>query len=108
MSPTRAEVRKLATELSKRLTDEGKLIEAGWVIFRGMTVPPDAPQVQIDEMRLAFMAGAQHLFASVMGILDPGEEPSDADIRRMDLINAELERVIRELELRYQRPEGSA
>lgn len=108
MSPARADVRKLATEVSKRLTDQGKLIEAGWVIFRGMTVPPDAPQIQIEEMRLAFMAGAQHLFFSIMGILDPGAEPTERDLKRMDLIDEELKRITRELELRYQRPEGSA
>jgi hypothetical protein len=37
-------------------------------------------------MQLAFMAGAEHVWSSVINMLDPGEEPTDADMRRMDLI----------------------
>jgi hypothetical protein len=82
--------RELLEALSKRLADEGKLIEAGWMTLRALALSPDASQVQIDEMRMAYMAGAQHLFASIMSVLDPGEEPTDADLRRMDLIEKEL------------------
>jgi len=102
------EVRKLAHELSKKLADDGKLIEAGWAILRGVAVAPDAPQVQIDEMRMAYMAGAQHLFSSMISIMDPGEEPTDADLNRMDLIHRELEAWRKEMELRTQRAEGRA
>jgi hypothetical protein len=42
-------------------------------------------------MRTAFMAGAEHLFSSVMNVLDPGQEPTADDLRRMDLIHTELE-----------------
>ncbi len=76
---------------AKELTDRGKLVEAGWVGFRIAVVSKDAPQVQLDEMQTAFFAGAQHLFAAIMGILEPGEEPTDADLGRMSLINRELE-----------------
>ena len=100
------EIRKAALDLSKRLADEGKLIEAGWVIMRGMIMPPDASQAQIDDMRMAYMAGAQHLFSSMISIMDPGEEPTDADLNRMDLINKELEGWRKEMELRMQRAEG--
>jgi hypothetical protein len=93
--------------LSKRFADEGKLIEAGWIGLQLAAVPPDAPQLQINEMRMAFMAGAQHLFASILTILDPGAEPSDADMRRMDLISKELEAFRNELELRVSRAQGS-
>lgn len=106
--PTKKEIQTLAHELSKRLSDQGRLIEAGWIGLRAMAVPPDAPEVQVNEMRYAFMAGAQHLFASIMGILDPGEEPTDADLRRLDLIHNELEAFRKEMELRHGRPEGSA
>ena len=97
-----------ADALAKRLIDEGKLIESGWVIFEGLTVPREAGQTQRREMRLAFMAGAQHVFASLMSVLDPGEEPTERDMRRMDSIHNELELVRKELELRYKRPEGTA
>lgn len=82
--------------LTRELTDNGKLIEAGWVGLRIAVDLIDAPSDQLREMRMAFFAGAQHLFGSIMGILDPGEEPTEADLRRMDLIDAELELFIRD------------
>ena len=94
--------------LSCKLADEGRLLEAGWVSLRMAVIPPNAPAIQIDEMRMAYMAGAQHLFASIMTILDPGEEPSEADLRKMDLIGAELDAFAEEMELRIRAPQGSA
>ncbi|MCR4297542.1 MAG: hypothetical protein NUV75_02130 [Gallionella sp.] len=82
--------KEMLEKLSRDLTDQGKLIEAGWIGLRIAVVPPEAPQVQLDEMRTAFFAGAQHLFASIMSILDPGVEPTDKDIERMTMIDAEL------------------
>ena len=79
-----------ALELTKDLTDKGKLIEAGFAAFAHFVIPKDAPAIQVSEMRLAFMAGADHLFSSIISIMDAGEEPTDADLQRMDLINAEL------------------
>ena len=78
--------------LSHQLTDEGKLIEAGWVSLKLAVIPSDAPRVQLDEMRMAFFAGAQHLFSSIMTILEPGAEPTDTDMGRMDQISKELEK----------------
>jgi hypothetical protein len=103
-----AEVQDAAELLAKELSNRGCLIEAGWIIFKGMTIPPGASEIQIREMRLAFMAGAQHLFASIIGVLDPGEEPTDADLRRMDLIDRELDAFRKELELRYRPTKGRA
>lgn len=91
-------------ELHRKFADSGKLIEAGWISLRIAAIPLDAPQVQIDEMRNAFMAGAQHVFASIMQFLDPGEDPTDADMRRMDLIAAELELFGKELQGRLRKP----
>lgn len=100
--------RQFLEQLTKRLADDGKLIEAGWVSLRLHAVPLNAPAVQLDEMRNAFMAGAQHLFASIMNVLDPGTEPTDADMNRMSLIAAELETFGKELELRVAKASGSA
>lgn len=77
-------------ELIKKLSDEGKLIESGWMAMRLAAIEPNAPEIQVREMRMAFMAGAQHLFTSIMGILEPGAEPTEADLRRLDLIDKEL------------------
>lgn len=80
----------LASGLSKRLMDEGKIIAAGWASFCQFCMPADAPKIQIDEMQKAFFAGAQHLWGSIMTGLDPEHEPTPQDERRMELIDAEL------------------
>jgi hypothetical protein len=77
--------------LVRRLTDEGRLIEAGFVALRQMVIPPDAPVTQVNEMRKAFFFGAQHLWGSVMSILEPGAEVTANDLRWMTQINEELE-----------------
>lgn len=77
--------------IAKQLTDEGRLIEIGWQAMLVYVLPKDAPPVQVSEMRKAFFMGAQHLYASIMGILDPGAEPTDKDLERMSLIHNELE-----------------
>lgn len=87
--------RAFLERLSRELVDQGKLMEAGWVGLRLAAVPDDAPKVQLQEMRMAFFAGAQHLFSSIMGVLDAGEEPTEADLRRMELIDAELRAFVR-------------
>ncbi len=81
---------KVAAEMSKEFVDQGKLIEAGWVSMRALAIPKDAPEIQVREMRMAFMAGAQHLFSSIFAIMDSDREPTAQDLKRMDLIHAEL------------------
>jgi len=71
-------------------------------------VPPNASAEQLDAMRMAYMAGAQHLFASIMSILEPGQEETEADMRRMDLIDQELQAVSKELALRVAKPQSRA
>lgn len=94
--------------LSRELTDKGMLIEAGWIGLRLACDLEDAPKLQLDEMRNAFFAGAQHLFASIMTILDPGAEPTDKDLERMDLIDSELKKFINDFTLRNIPTGGSA
>jgi len=105
MKPT---VQEIASKLTKDLSDAGKVIEGGFAGFRLLVIPRDAPQIQVDEMRMAFFGGAQHLFASIMNILDPGLEPSDADLRRMDLIDAELRSFEKEFALKHVPTDGNA
>jgi len=99
--------RQFLEQLTRRLADEGKLIEAGWVALRLQTIPLNAPAVQLQEMRIAYMAGAQHLFASMIGMLEDGGMETKNDLRRMDLIHKELEAFTKELELRIGKPAGS-
>lgn len=76
--------------LERELVDKGLLIEAGWCLLRHLTLQ-GAPEMQVREMRKAYFAGAQHLFASITNFLDMSEEPTPDDIRRMEMIHVELE-----------------
>ena len=98
--------RAFLERLTKQLADEGRLIEMGWVALRLQCIPDNAPATQLQEMRMAYMAGAQHLFASIMGTLDADEEPTEADMKRMDLIHKELEAFRTELELWASQAKG--
>ena len=73
----------------------------------GAAIPPDAGKQQLESMKEAFFAGAQHLFASIMGILEDGEEPTPADLKRLDLIDGELKTFIAEFERRFSLFAGS-
>lgn len=84
--------------LTKELADNGKLIEAGWVALRLAAIPDRAPEIQLREMRMAYMAGAQHLFSSMISILDADKEPTAGDVARVELIHKELEAFRSELE----------
>lgn len=97
----RKEIQDTTRKLSASLTDAGKIIEGGWAGFRLAVLPENASQIQVDEMRKAFFAGAQHLFSSIMCILDPGSEPTDRDLRRMDQIHQELEAFQKDFEAKY-------
>jgi len=95
-------------KLSQELADSGKLIEAGWIGLRIAAVPKDAPDIQLNEMRAAFFAGAAHLFSSIMTILDPGEEPTEKDLDRLSLIKSELYLFIADFQMKHIPTEGSA
>lgn len=84
--------------LIKEMADRGMLIEVGWLALRKLWLAPDVPPDQVKALRYAFMAGSQHLFASIIGILDPGEEATEKDLKRIDLIAAELEVFRKEME----------
>ena len=47
------------------------------------------------------------LFASIMSILDPEEEPTEADLRRMSTIDKELREFAAQFELKYRQTEGN-
>jgi len=66
-------------------------ITAGWHAYLELVVPPAAPDIQREECRLAFWAGAATLFYALLQSFEPGTEPTAADLARMDAINAEIE-----------------
>lgn len=92
----------------QELTDKGKLIEAGWISLRLAALPLNTPADQLEEMRSAFFAGAQHLFASIIEVMTAGDEVTEADLARMALIDAELREFINDYTIRRCPAEGSA
>ena len=100
--------RALHDSLAKKYADEGRLVEAGFAAMCVAILPTDLTQDQVSDMRLAYMAGAQHLFASIMACLDPGSEPTRDDMRRMTLIDTELRAFDAEMKLRLAKVGGSA
>jgi len=96
---------KTRTELADRLTKEfankGKLIEGGWAAFVVLNNPS---KEQHDSLRHAFLAGVEHLFSSMVGpMLDSDYDPTDADMRRMDLLGREIFKIREELILHYRK-----
>lgn len=81
---------RLAEAATHKLADEGLLIKAGFVGFMAACFPDGCPDNQRQELENAFMGGALHLWSSIMTFLDPGTEPTERDMRRMDMIADEL------------------
>lgn len=89
---------KVMTEAIERITREwsekGMILEGGWQAFEQLIIPKEAGPLQRSEMRKAFFSGAQHLFASIMTMLEPGQEATDKDLNRLTLIHKELENFV--------------
>jgi len=81
---------EMVQALTKELTDKGKLIEAGWIGLRLTAFGPGMTDKQLAALRDCFFAGAQHLMAAIMSIMDEDEEPTENDLNRMDMIHREL------------------
>ena len=62
-----------------------------WATYVQNCIPPDTAAEDIATRRVAFFAGASVLLYGILKMLDTGEEPTDADLRRMDILYAEVE-----------------
>jgi hypothetical protein len=94
--------------MDEGLADSGKIIEGGFAGFRMMVLPNDAPAIEVHEMRMAFFAGARHLFASIMAVMNSDREPTPRDLHRMTMIHEELEAFRKDFELNHLPTDGSA
>jgi hypothetical protein len=97
--------------LTKELISKGHLIKAGWVGYVVAVYGKDglSNENQHDQLMQAFYAGAQHLFASIMNVLDPGDEITNEDLENIAMIHNELEQFIEQFKLKYiTKPEGNA
>lgn len=73
---------------------EGTVIRNKWLSYRAEVVPLNAPQIQVDECRRAFYAGATALFFAVLSRLDPASEVTPADIQILSDVQDELEEFV--------------
>lgn len=89
-------------EFERRLSAEGKLIEAGWFGFRLAAINSEAPENQVTEMRMAFFAGATHLFMAMIRVMDEGTEATAADEQRIANIHKEILVFVTDFEKRYK------
>lgn len=88
----RRKIREFAEKLTRQLMAEGKILEGGWAAFQLLMMHPKAGSAQINDMKIAYFAGAEHLWSSLMAGLDrDDQEPTAADERKMDLISKELD-----------------
>lgn len=90
-------VEETINKLAKNAVDQGKIIEAGWLAMKIMAVPAGATEAQMRDMRNCFFAGAQHLYASILAVLDPGSDATEQDMARMTLIDEELKQFVAKL-----------
>jgi hypothetical protein len=88
---------QLIDKITAEWADKGQVVEGGWRAFLAVGMDKKAPPMQIEEMRKAYFLGAQHLFASVLNMLGPGSEPTEKEMRRMDLLRHEMERFVLEM-----------
>lgn len=65
-------------------------LEEAWRLTATATLPPDMPESVRALLRRMFFMGAGAFFDMVIRN-DPGDEPTEADLRKMDRLYAELE-----------------
>ena len=83
------------------LMKQGKIIEAGWMGLKIAAINPEAGPIQLKETRMAFFAGAAHLFSSMMVGLDEGDDVTEPDVHQLNMIDAELREFIESFKKEY-------
>lgn len=91
---------KVHDAIADSLIAQGKLIAGGFEIFRSVVLATHATDAQVEDLRIAWFAGAQHVFSSIMATLDEGEDATEADLQRMKNIADELDSFKHDLALR--------
>lgn len=88
-------VSKLTAEqlekLTKSLADQGLLVTAGWTACANMLTNESTPAKTEEKLRQAYFMGAQHVFASMINMVEEGDEITDKDMRRMEFLQIELQ-----------------
>jgi hypothetical protein len=90
---TDAERQRYAETLARDWADKGKLVEGGWRAMRQLLLPNMDHLTKEDfeaAARKIFFLGADHVFASIIGMMEPGQEPTDTDMQRMANLQEEM------------------
>jgi hypothetical protein len=78
-------------KLQREWADKGQVIAGGAAMFEALFLTGGTLEAQRNDMRVAFTAGAEYIFSTMMSIMDGGDEMSDKDLSRMDAIHKEVE-----------------
>jgi len=82
---------RYADAYALKLIKDGALIEAGFSVIE-KRLKEEGKGVKVrNEAKAMFFAGAQHIFATIVRVLEPGAEATDNDVRVMEQISVELE-----------------
>ena len=99
---------KALAQAHAELIDKGLYVEAGWKMFEELSLPDHASEDQRHDMRIAFYAGCQHLWAGLFACLEDGDDPTDTECSRMSKVFEELEKFTEEFKLHFSKTEGNA
>ena len=80
---------------------DDRLIAKAWEGYLDMVVPNGASNVQKNETRQAFFAGASVLFHALMGALEEGDDMTQADLGLMTNLQTEIDEFGAMLDVRY-------
>jgi len=101
--PKHPQVDEVVRRVTADLVDRGKLIEAGWASLALLAFKDNTPENRA-ALRMAFFGGAQHLYGSIMSVMESGDEPTEKDMQRMALIDRELNEFAEEFKRQHMRP----
>ena len=100
-------VRALVDKINAVAADSGSMVETGFAAYCAIVLP-GADKAEKDRHRIAFFAGAQHVFATLIGVMSDHDDPTPADLMRMDKLHAELETFAGDMRALLAPPRGSA
>lgn len=88
---------ELLRQFSQKLVDEGKIIAAGFEVVKN-TLGQGLPAAEIGRLQLAYFAGAQHVFSSIITMFEDGDGATEKDIERLTKMGMEIETINEVLE----------
>jgi len=82
---------KKVDEVERFFATAGQHIRGGWEGFCLMVLNEDAPNIQVQEMKMAFFAGAAFLFHKITNEVSPDDEITPDDLKLMTQLEDEIQ-----------------